>query len=46
MTKLVKHFSRVEWNVEIITVHEKYYNTSQIDISKLKDIARDINVIN
>lgn len=45
MTKLVKYFHRLGWELTIVTVSEEYYEKNEIDYNKLADIPEAVEVI-
>lgn len=43
--KLVKYFNRFGWNITVLTVDEKYYETNSIDKNTYEDISKNVRVI-
>ncbi|MDM5187899.1 glycosyltransferase [Bacillus sp. DX4.1] len=45
MTKLVKYFHRLGWELTVVTVSEEYYEKNEIDYNKFVDIPEAVQVI-
>lgn len=45
VSKLVKYFHRMGWDITVLTVDPKYYSNKDLDYDKLKDIPRDVEII-
>ncbi|PEY37706.1 hypothetical protein CN354_11770 [Bacillus cereus] len=45
MTKLVKYFHRLGWEIKVVTVDEMYYDQDEMDHDKLIDIPTVVEIV-
>ncbi|PFX98198.1 hypothetical protein COL41_04185 [Bacillus mycoides] len=45
VTKLIKYFYKMGWDITVLTVDESYYDPKMLDHDKLKDIDSSIKIV-